>query len=158
MRACALDSPVPQKRKNAVGDEKVAHDVPPKKNAVVMECPSLEGQLSEDGRSATVFPDAFGLLAMRLEDLSEFINSEESDVFLGLCAVSTYFTSAVWFGFVACAALIRVLKGSSRVVRLSLTAIGESALPGRTTAGLVTLLISSAYGLILAIGWAAAQT
>ena len=67
--------------------------------------------------------------------------------------LSTFFTSAFWFLFVFNALLVRALRQSSRSLRIVLEAIGESAAPARTTAGILTLIIFAGYGIVAGVGY-----
>lgn len=67
--------------------------------------------------------------------------------------LSTFFTSALWFLFIASALLIRAMKRSSRVLRISLDTIAESDAPARTTAGIMAVVVMVGYGIAQALSW-----
>lgn len=68
--------------------------------------------------------------------------------------LSTFFTSALWFLFIASALVIRAMKRGSRVLRISLDTIGESHAPARTTAGIMAIVLIVGYGVAQALTWA----
>lgn len=67
--------------------------------------------------------------------------------------LSTFFTSALWFLFIASALVIRAMKRSSRVLRIALDTIAESNAPARTTAGIMAVVVVVGYGIAQALSW-----
>lgn len=59
---------------------------------------------------------------------------------------STFFTSALWLGYMISALLIRIVKRNWRLFRIVLETVGESAAPARTTVGLITVVLVAMYG------------
>lgn len=79
-----------------------------------------------------------------------FINKDQGLPFF----LSTFFTSALWFLYIASALVIRTMKRSSPVLRILLDTIGESHAPARTTAGIMAIVLIAGYGVAQALTWA----
>lgn len=97
----------------------------------------------------------YGVVFLTLALIYEFIiNVEEpAELFMYACFLSTYVTSLFWIGFFFTSVTIKALKISSPLFRVALNTIGTSEHPGRTTAGLVCIMLIIGYFLIWFTTW-----